>query len=370
MPSTYNSNDVLNALRTLDADYLGTDVVSAEMIQDIEIDDSNNVRFVIEYKIPSRSLRERTQKAVEEQLQKHIPNLGSVGIETRTRIPDPSSGTQSDLPGVKHTIAVASGKGGVGKSTIAVNLAVALAKQGARVGLLDADIYGPSIPTMMGITGQPKAYKDNGNTRLIPQDNYGVKVMSIGFLVDADSALIWRGPMASGAMKQLITDVDWGELDYMIFDMPPGTGDIQLTLSQSVPLTGSVIVTTPQDISLIDARKGVRMFEKVEVPILGFVENMSYHVCSSCGSRDEIFGHGGGKSTAEEFSVPFLGEIPIRTKVREGGDQGIPVVELEPDSEISQSITEAALHLAAAITTRAMTADAPPTIDIDLGTDL
>jgi len=366
MTNSFNQNDVLNALRTLEADYLGMDVVTADMIHDIAID-GNTVRLTVEFKVPSRSIREKTQEQVKAYLAKHLPGLGNVEVETRTRIPAPEHKDMEILPGVKHTIAVASGKGGVGKSTVAVNLAVSLAQLGARVGLLDADIYGPSIPTMMGITGQPQAYKEDGKTRLLPQDNYGVKVMSIGFLVDNDSALIWRGPMASGAMKQFITDVDWGDLDYMIFDLPPGTGDIQLTLSQSLPLTGAVIVTTPQDISLIDARKGVRMFQKVEVPILGFIENMSYHVCSNCGHRDEIFSHGGGKATAEEMGVPFLGEIPVQTNVRIGGDQGVPVVALEPGAAIAQSIGEAALQLAGTISRASLTGSAAPEIDIDLG---
>jgi ATP-binding protein involved in chromosome partitioning len=223
---------------------------------------------------------------------------------------------------VKNTIAVASGKGGVGKSTVAVNLAVALALEGAHVGLVDADIYGPSIPLMMGITGRPRVR----GTRLQPMENHGVKVMSIGFLVDPMQAVIWRGPMASGAVKQFMSDVDWGELDYLIFDLPPGTGDIQLTLVQTIPLTGAVVVTTPQDISLADARKGFAMFGKVDVPVLGIIENMSYHICSACGHRDNIFDSGGGRRAAEELGVPFLGAIPLYTQIRVSGDTGRPVV--------------------------------------------
>lgn len=245
------------------------------------------------------------------------------------------------LPGVKNTIAVASGKGGVGKSTVAVNLAVALAKEGHSVGLIDADVYGPSAPLMMGINEKPVV----SNNKLVPLEAHGIKVMSIGFLVDEDQAMIWRGPMASGAVRQFMSDVEWGDLDYIIFDLPPGTGDVQLTLVQSIPLTGAVIVTTPQDIALADARKGLRMFERVNVPVFGIVENMSYYVCPSCGHREEIFSYGGGKRSAEKLGTEFLGEIPIYTKIREGGDTGKPIVVLEPDSEYSRKFIEIARNL-------------------------
>jgi ATP-binding protein involved in chromosome partitioning len=237
------------------------------------------------------------------------------------------------LPGVKNTIAVASGKGGVGKSTVAVNLAAALARDGAAVGLVDADIYGPSIPLMMGIKAKP-TMRDK---KLIPLENWGVKVMSIGFFVEPMQAMIWRGPMVSGAVKQFLSDVDWGELDYLVFDLPPGTGDIQLTLVQTIPLTGSVLVTTPQDVSLADARKGFALFDKVNVPVLGIIENMSYYVCAHCGSREEIFNHGGGRRAAEELGVPFLGEIPLTTNVRVSGDAGIPIV-CDPAAKIQGDV--------------------------------
>jgi ATP-binding protein involved in chromosome partitioning len=253
---------------------------------------------------------------------------------------------ESVLPGVKNTIAVASGKGGVGKSTVAVNLAVSLARDGASVGLVDADIYGPSIPLMMGITGRPQVR----GSRLQPMSNHGVKVMSIGFLVDPMQAVIWRGPMASGAVKQFMSDVDWGELDYLVFDLPPGTGDIQLTLVQTIPLTGAVVVTTPQDISLADARKGFAMFEKVNVPVLGIIENMSFHLCPACGHRDNIFDTGGGQRSAEELGVPFLGAIPLYTPIRVSGDTGRPLV-LE-DSEHSRIIRTIARNMAAQVSIR------------------
>jgi len=236
------------------------------------------------------------------------------------------------LPGVKNTIAVASGKGGVGKSTVAVNIAASLAKEGANVGLIDADIYGPSIPMMLGVSKKkPQILQIEGKNRLVPIVQYGIKLMSIGFLVDNDSALIWRGPMASSALKQFMSDVLWDELDYLLYDMPPGTGDIQLTLSQTLPLTGAIIVTTPQDIALADAKKGLAMFSKVNVPALGVIENMSYYLKPD-GQKDYIFGEGGGKKMSKEDKVILLGEIPINTKIRESGDIGTPIVIREPES--------------------------------------
>ena len=363
----FNENDVLNALRVLQAPYMNLDVVSAGMVHDIVIDGAN-LAFTLELKVPPREIEEQLLSDVRVALEKHFPVLGAVSIATRVNIPGLGQAqSATPVPGVRNTIAVASGKGGVGKSTVAVNLAVALARSGARVGLVDADIYGPSMPLMFGITEQPRAYVENGKTRLLPIERYGVGVMSIGFLIEPDSAVIWRGPMASGALKQFLTDVDWDELDYLLFDMPPGTGDIQLTLSQTLPLTGAVIVTTPQDISLADARKGVRMFEKVSVPILGIVENMSYYVCSHCGERDEIFSHGGGRNASVELGVPFLGEIPIVTRVREAGDAGVPIVEQEPESALARSFVETAMSMAGAISARLLTSTPPPAIDISLG---
>jgi ATP-binding protein involved in chromosome partitioning len=246
---------------------------------------------------------------------------------------------------VKNTVAVASGKGGVGKSTIAVNLAVSLALDGAKVGLLDADIYGPSIPLMMGISERPQLR----NQKLLPLEAHGVKVMSIGFLVDPTQAVIWRGPMVSGAVKQFMSDVEWGELDYLVFDLPPGTGDIHLTLVQSIPLSGSIVVTTPQDISLADARKAYAMFAKVNVPVLGIIENMSYYICGHCGHRENIFATGGGRTAAEELGIPLLGEIPLYTPIRLGGDTGNPIVVLEPEAEQSKLIRQIARNMAAQI---------------------
>lgn len=250
------------------------------------------------------------------------------------------------LPGVKYTIAVSSGKGGVGKSTVAVNLAAALIKEGYKTALIDADIYGPSIPTMLGAQNdKPKLVKIQEKNRLLPVVKYGIKMMSIGFLVDQNEAVIWRGPMAASALKQFMGDVEWDELDFLLYDMPPGTGDIQLTLTQSIPLTGAVIVTTPQEISLIDARKGAKMYEKVNVPVLGIIENMSYY-SGKDGSKEYIFGQGGGKKLAEEMSINFLGEIAINTDIRIGGDEGKPIVLGKPDSAEAMQFTEIAKNLA------------------------
>ncbi|MBN1634660.1 MAG: Mrp/NBP35 family ATP-binding protein [Ignavibacteria bacterium] len=239
------------------------------------------------------------------------------------------------ISGVKNTIAVASGKGGVGKSTVAVNLAMALVMEGASVGLIDADIYGPSIPMMLNISKRPEVEKINGRNMLVPVEKYGLKVMSIGLLVDSNTAVVWRGPMASSALKQFMSDTDWGELDYLLFDMPPGTGDIQLTLSQTIPLTGAIIVTTPQEISLADARKGQSMFEKVNVSTVGVIENMSYFLKPD-GTKEYIFGQGGGKKMHDETGIPLLGEIPINTKIREQGDMGTPIVYSMPEENESK----------------------------------
>ena len=260
-----------------------------------------------------------------------------------------ATGLENDLlPGVKNVIAVASGKGGVGKSTVAVNLAIALARAGATVGLLDADIYGPSIPIMLGLADKKPAV-DGARQKLLPFERYGIRFMSLGFMVDRESPVIWRGPMVMKALEQLMRDVDWGELDVLVVDMPPGTGDAQLTLSQKVSLAGAVIVTTPQDVALADAVKGVAMFKKVEVPVLGIVENMSFFCCPGCGTRTEIFGHGGGRAESERQAVPFLGEIPLVAAIRDGGDVGRPVIVADPDSPHSREFVAIAGKILEAI---------------------
>ncbi len=265
-----------------------------------------------------------------------IPEIASVNVDFMLGVVNHDNKQKSlVLPNVKNTIAIASGKGGVGKSTVAANIAASLTLEGAKVGLIDADIYGPSIPIMLGASGRPGIVKVGNKNKMLPIVQYNIKLMSIGFLIEDNSAVVWRGPMASSALKQFMTEVEWEELDFLLFDMPPGTGDIQLTLSQTVPLTGSVVVTTPQEISLADARKGHLMFEKVNVPNLGFIENMSYYLKSE-GEKEYIFGEGGGRKLAEEFGVKLLGEIPIDTNVRIAGDSGKPIVLSNPESEVSK----------------------------------
>lgn len=271
-----------------------------------------------------------------------MPDFQQKGLPLAT--PPQPQPSRLAVPGAKYIIAVASGKGGVGKSTVAVNFAVALAQTGAKVGLLDADIYGPNVPMMTGTEGKQLAGAPSG--KIAPIEKYGLKIVSIGFVNQGDTAVIWRGPLVGRMIQQFLTDVEWGELDYLIVDMPPGTGDAQLTLSQSVALAGAVIVTTPQDVALSDAKKGINMFRKVEVPVLGLIENMSYFACPHCGERTEIFSHGGGKAAAEKFGVPFLGEVPLDIRIRQGGDQGEPVVAQKADSPVKEAFRQIAARLA------------------------
>jgi ATP-binding protein involved in chromosome partitioning len=344
-----NKTLVIDALsKVIDPD-LKKDIVSLNMVKDIRIK-GNDIYAVIELTTPACPLKDKIKSDCIESIKKVIPTAGKIEIEMTSNVHSHSNEIKdSILPGVKNTIAVASGKGGVGKSTVAVNLAVALAMQGAKVGLIDADIYGPSIPLMFGIQEKPKIFQDPITGKMMPIENYGVKLISIGFFLDDGSPVIWRGPMASGAVKQFMSDVEWGELDYLIFDLPPGTGDIQLTLVQTIPLTGAVIVTTPQDVSLVDARKGLKMFERVNVPVLGIVENMSYFIAPDTQKRYDIFGNGGGEKLANELSVPFLGGIPIDPRIREGGDNGKPLVYAFPESEHSKKIVEISRNLASQI---------------------
>jgi len=329
MPSV-NEAALLEALKTVVDAETGTDFVSTRQLKNLRIADSGDVSFDIELGYPAAS-RHPELRAALVTAAKRVPGVGnvSVGVATKVTAHAVQRGVQL-LPGVKNVVAVASGKGGVGKSTTAANLALALAAEGAHVGVLDADIYGPSQPTMLGVTGRPESADGKSMEPLV---GHGVQVMSIGFLVDADQAMIWRGPMATQALEQLLRQTNWRDLDYLIVDMPPGTGDIQLTLSQRVPITGAVIVTTPQDIALMDAQRGLKMFEKVGVPILGIVENMAVHVCTNCGHVEHIFGAEGGKRMAQQYGVEHLGALPLALKIREQADAGHPTVLAEPDSE-------------------------------------
>jgi ATP-binding protein involved in chromosome partitioning len=325
------------------------DFVSARCIKGLQVD-GDKVRFEVELGYPAKSQHEPVRAMLEGAV-RAVPGVGQVDIQVSSRVV--AHAVQHGvklLPGVKNIVAVASGKGGVGKSTTAVNLALALAAEGARVGILDADIYGPSQPQMLGLHDVKPETLD-GKT-MEPLEAHGIQAMSIGFLVDVETPMVWRGPMATQALNQLLKETNWRDLDYLIVDMPPGTGDIQLTLSQSVPLTGAVIVTTPQDIALLDARKGLKMFEKVGVPILGIVENMSMHICSNCGHAEPIFGSGGGEKMCADYKVPFLGALPLDIRIRQEVDSGAPTVVTDPDGQIAGRYKAIARKLAVKVAER------------------
>ncbi len=320
----------------------GKDYVKSKEARNIRIDGCN-VALDIVLGYPAKSVIQSIQKQVTDKLAT-IPGIGSVNVDVSSKIVSHSVQRGVKLiPGVKNIIAVASGKGGVGKSATAVNLALALAAEGASVGILDADIYGPSQPQMLGITGRPESL-DGKN--LEPMMAHGIQAMSIGLLVDTDSPMVWRGPMVTQALQQLLNETRWHDVDYLIIDMPPGTGDIQLTLAQKVPVTGAVIVTTPQDIALLDARKGLKMFEKVGIPIIGIVENMSTHICSSCGHEEHIFGAGGGDKMCKDYSTELLGSLPLDIRIREQTDAGRPTVVADPDGQVAEIYRSIARRIA------------------------
>src|SRR5574337_561402 len=356
---------VLAAIQTVVDPNTGLDFVASKAVKNLRIDGAD-VSFDVELGYPAKSqipaLRQALVAAV-----RGVPGVGNVSANLGVKIIAHAvqRGVQL-LSGVKNIVAVASGKGGVGKSTTTVNLALALAAEGARVGILDADIYGPSQPTMMGITGKPES-RDGKSMQ--PMERHGVQVMSIGFLIEADNPMIWRGPMVTQAFEQLLRQTNWNDLDYLIVDMPPGTGDIALTLSQRVPLTGAVIVTTPQDIALLDAKKGLKMFEKVGVPILGIVENMAVHVCSNCGHAEHIFGEGGAARMAEQYHVEVLGSLPLAMSIRERADRGEPSVVSDAASEVAAIYRAVARKVAVAVAARSKDFSAKiPTISVSKDT--
>jgi ATP-binding protein involved in chromosome partitioning len=347
--SSIERADVEKLLSTFIDPNNGADLVSAKTVKAIAIDGAN-VSVKLELGYPAKSYIDELKAGVERHL-RALEGIGSVTVDVSVKIiAHAVQQALKPLPNVKNIIAIASGKGGVGKSTTAVNLALALAAEGAQVGILDADIYGPSIPTMLGLSGFPAS--EDGKT-MMPKVSYGVQTNSIGYLVDADQPMIWRGPMVTNALQQLLKDTNWNNLDYLIIDLPPGTGDIQLTLAQQIPVSGAIIVTTPQDIALIDAQRGLGMFEKVNVPVLGIVENMSLHICSNCGHEEAIFGEGGGVAMAERNRVDFLGSLPLDITIRQFADCGRPTVAADPDGRPAQIYKEIARKAAAKLALKA-----------------
>ena len=356
---------LLAALVQVRDPHTGKDFVSTRALRNVQISGAD-VAFDVELGYPARSLVPELRRQFVAAA-RAVPGVENVSVQIASKVTAHAvqRGVQL-LPQVKNIIAVASGKGGVGKSTTAANLALALAAEGASVGVLDADIYGPSQPMMLGISRRPES--DDGKT-MEPLENHGVQVMSIGFLIDQDEAMIWRGPMATQALEQLLRQTNWKDLDYLIIDMPPGTGDIQLTLSQRVPMTGAVIVTTPQDIALLDAKKGIKMFEKVGVPILGIVENMAAHVCSQCGHVEHIFGADGGRKMAAEYGMDYLGALPLDMSIRLQADSGKPTVVADPDGEVAQIYKKVARDVAVKIAQQAKDFSSKfPTISISKDT--
>ncbi|MFC1559014.1 Mrp/NBP35 family ATP-binding protein [Gemmatimonadota bacterium] len=337
---------VLETLSSIQDPDLGKDIVSLGFIKNLEID-GGTVAFTIELTTPACPAKDLFVSQARE-LVGQLEGVEQVDVSLGASQTQPQVQPQNLIPGVSHTIAVASGKGGVGKSTIAANLALALARDGAKVGLMDADIYGPSIPIMFGINERPDTTGEgNEGNRIIPLEKYGIKLMSLGFLADERMPVIWRGPLVGKMVQEFLERVEWGELDYLVVDLPPGTGDAQLTLVQSAPLSGAVVVTTPQEVALEDVVRALRMFERVNVHILGLVENMAYFTCDGCGKQHNIFSSGGGRRTATQLGIPFVGEVPLEGSVCEGGDAGTPAIIADPDSAVSQVFMEMARAVAA-----------------------
>jgi len=336
---------VRSALREVKEPLTGKDIVTLGMAKKIEVE-GDGAFITIELPTPVYRDRSSLERATEAAVRK-VPGVAEVRVLSTVNVPPGNRGAATRLPSVRNVIAVAAGKGGVGKSTVSTNLALALRQHGARVGLLDADIYGPSVPTMLGEAQEPPSTRP-GN-KIGPAIYFGMPVISVGFFTERDGAVVWRGPMIHKLLQQFLEDVEWGDLDYLVVDLPPGTGDAQLSLSQLIPITGAVIVTTPQEVALIDVEKAINMFKKVEIPILGVVENMSYYVCPSCGHEDEIFSRGGGQQLAENLKTSFLGAVPIDAKIRYGGDIGRPIVVGAPDGPHAKVFMEAAQKVADAV---------------------
>jgi ATP-binding protein involved in chromosome partitioning len=340
---------VLEALRSVKDPDLHKDIVSLNFVKEVRIQDGE-VDFTIELTTPACPVRDE-MKAEAEQKVAALPGVNAARAKMTADVRARGGFGRQAVPGIRNILAVGAGKGGVGKSTTSVNLALALLRKGARVGLMDADVYGPNLPQMLGVTDPPEVTDEK---KMIPVVAHGLKVISMGMLIPPDQPVIWRGPMLHGAVQQFMRDVAWGELDYLVIDLPPGTGDVALSLSQSVALAGAVLVTTPQGVSVSDVRKAVQMFRQLNIPILGVVENMSYFVCGHCGQRTDIFGQGGGQGMARDMGIPFLGEVPIDTRVRLGGDEGQPIVVAAPDAPAAQAFEAVAGKVAAQISIQAM----------------
>jgi len=339
----------MDALRTIQDPDLHKDIVTLGFVKDVLVE-GETVDFTIELTTPACPVKDE-MKAEAERKVGALPGVRTARAKMTADVRARAGFGRQAVPGIRNIVAVGAGKGGVGKSTTAVNLAVALRVTGARVGLMDTDVYGPNIPQMLGVNEPPDVSEDK---KMIPPEAHGIKVISMGMLVPPDQPVIWRGPMLHGAVQQFMRDVEWGELDYLVVDLPPGTGDVSLSMAQSVPVAGAVVVTTPQGVSVSDVRKAVAMFRQLNIPVLGVIENMSYFVCSHCNERTEIFGHGGGMKMAEDLSIPFLGEVPIDTRVRAGGDEGRPIVAEAPDSPAGRAFIEVAGKVAAQLSIQAM----------------
>jgi ATP-binding protein involved in chromosome partitioning len=354
-------DQILNALKVVQDPDLKRDLVSLGFIKDVTVE-GGRVAFKIEMTTPACPVRDQFKEQAREAVQS-LPGVRQVDItmtsQVRTSIPMQGAGRL--VPTIKNIIPIASGKGGVGKSTVSVNLALSLANTGARVGIMDADVYGPSIPTILGVISLPEVDEKN---RMTPIEQNRLKVISMGFFMKPEEAVIWRGPMLHKTVEQFLGGVQWGELDYLLCDLPPGTGDIQLSLCQMIPITGAVIVSTPQDVALNVAQKAIAMFKKLNAPVLGIIENMSYYLCPHCGKRDEIFGTGGARKVAERLQIPFLGEIPLATPIRVASDAGKPVVLAEPDSSAAKAFVKAAENLAAQVSIRGMQGELQPQVKV------
>jgi ATP-binding protein involved in chromosome partitioning len=359
MAARVDQSAVLEALRAVIDPDLGRDIVGLGFVKRLAIDDAGAVSFAIELTTPACPVKEKLE-AQARTVVSRVPGVTSVAVEMTAAVRTASlpEGGRAPVPGVKNVIAVGAGKGGVGKTTVAVNLAVALARSGSRVGMIDGDIYGPNVPMMFGMSTELLA-DDQG--RIIPAERYGVHIVSMGFLTNEDSAVIWRGPMLHGAIQQFFRQVAWEDIDYLIVDMPPGTGDVALSLSQSVPVAGAIVVTTPQQVSLADTRRAVRMYQKLNIRPLGLIENMSHFACPSCGHESDIFGRGAGEGLATALEIPFLGSLPLYQPIRVGGDTGLPIVIAEPDSVAARAFVAVAEQAAAQISIASFTRVIPLT---------